>query len=47
MLCWGSGRERTVEEYSGLLQKSGWNYVQTLYPGNKLIGIIEGARSKP
>ena len=47
MLCWGSGRERTVEEYLGLLQKSGWNYVQTLYPGNGLIGIIEGAKSKP
>ncbi len=46
MLCWGSGRERTVEEYSGLLQKSGWNFVQTLYPGNGLIGIIEGAKSK-
>ena len=47
MMCWGSGRERTVEEYSALLQQSGWRYVQTLYPGNGLIGIIEGAKSKP
>jgi hypothetical protein len=47
MMCWGSGRERTVEEYSALLQQSGWNYVQTLYPENGLIGIVEGAKSKP
>ncbi|HEX7208262.1 MAG TPA: methyltransferase [Nitrososphaeraceae archaeon] len=47
MMCWGSGRERTVEEYSALLQQSGWNYVQTFYPKNGLIGIVEGAKSKP
>jgi len=28
-MCWGSGRERTVKEYSALLERSGWNYLQT------------------
>jgi len=28
MMCWGSGRERTVKEYSTLLEQSGWEYVQ-------------------
>ncbi len=45
MMCWGSGRERTVEEYSGLLEQSGWDYVQTIYPRNGLIGIMEGVKS--
>ncbi len=47
MMCWGSGRESTVEEYSALLQQTGWNYVQTFYTKNGLIGIAEGAKSKP
>ena len=47
MMCWGSGRERTVEKYSKLFLQSEWNYVQTLYPKNGLIGIVEGAKSKP
>jgi hypothetical protein len=46
MMCWGSGRERTVEEYSSLLEKSGWKYVQTHYPQSGLIGVIEGAKTK-
>jgi hypothetical protein len=29
MICWGSGRERAVEEYSALFQQSGWNYVRS------------------
>ena len=47
MMCWEPGRERTVEEYSALLQQSGWRYVQTFYPKNGLIGIVEGVKSKP
>ena len=45
MMCWGTGRERTVEEYSSLLEKSGWKYVQTYYPQSGLIGVIEGAKA--
>jgi hypothetical protein len=46
MMCWGTGRERTVKEYSTLLEKSGWKYVQTFYPQSGLIGVIEGAKAK-
>jgi hypothetical protein len=45
MMCWGSGRERTVEEYSALLHQSGWSHIQTLYPKKGIIGIIECAKS--
>ena len=47
IMCWGSGWGRIVEEYSALFQQSGWNYVQILCPKNGLIGIVEGAKSKP
>ncbi len=46
MICGGTGRERTVEEYSSLLEKSGWKYIQTFYPKSGLIGVIEGAKAK-
>ena len=46
MMCWGTGRERTIEEHSTLLKQSGWEYVQTFYPQSGLIGVIEGARAK-
>ncbi|MDQ3838312.1 MAG: acetylserotonin O-methyltransferase [Thermoproteota archaeon] len=46
MMCWGTGRERTVEEYSSLLEKSGWKYIQTFYPKSGLIGVIEAAKAK-
>jgi hypothetical protein len=46
MMCWGSGRERTVKEYSSLLDQSGWEYVQTFYPQSGLIGVIEGTKAK-
>jgi hypothetical protein len=45
MMCWGTGRERTIEEHSTLLEKSGWKYVQTYYPQSGLIGVIEGAKA--
>jgi O-methyltransferase domain len=45
MMCWGSGRERTVKEYSALLECSGWEYVKTYYPQSGLIGVIEGAKA--
>lgn len=42
MMCWGSGRERTAAEYSGLLQAAGWQFVTTLYPEQPLMGVIAG-----
>jgi hypothetical protein len=45
MMCWGTGRERTVEEYSSLLENSGWKYVQTHYPQSGLIVVIECAKA--
>jgi hypothetical protein len=45
MMCWGTGRERTVNEYSMLLEQSGWEYIQTYYPQSGLIGVIEGAKA--
>jgi hypothetical protein len=36
----------TVDEYSSLLQQSGWKYVQTLQPHQHgLIEVIEGSKS--
>ena len=46
MMCVASGKERTVSEYSSLLQQSGWKYVQTLHPHQQsgLIEVIEGSK---
>ena len=44
MMCWGTGRERTAEEYAALLERSGWTYRQTLYPTGKMMGIVEGVK---
>lgn len=46
MMCVASGRERTVEEYSSLLEQAGWKYVQTLHPSSGLISVIEASKSK-
>jgi hypothetical protein len=47
MMCAASGRERTVDEYSSLLEQSGWKYIQTLRPHQKsgLIEVIESSKS--
>ena len=42
MMCWGTGRERTREEYAALLERAGWKYVDTLYPPVGAIGVVEG-----
>ena len=42
MLCWGSGRERTVREYGALLQDSGWTTAATWFPASGVIGVVEG-----
>jgi ubiquinone/menaquinone biosynthesis C-methylase UbiE/predicted transcriptional regulator len=47
MMCVASGKERTVDEYSSLLQQSDWEYVQTLHPHQQsgLIDVIEARKS--
>ena len=46
MMCVSSGKERTVDEYSSLLEQSGWKYVQTHHPHQQtaLIEVIEGIK---
>ena len=44
MMCWGTGRERTSEEYQALLERSGWTYINTWFPSQGLMGVIEGAK---
>ena len=45
MMCWGTGRERTQEEYAALLKKAGWRYVQTWFPPSRAMGVVEGAKT--
>jgi predicted transcriptional regulator len=45
MMCAASGRERTVEEFSALLERAGWKLVQ-IHPSSGLISVIEGSKSK-
>jgi O-methyltransferase domain/Dimerisation domain len=42
MMCWGSGRERTEEEYASLLKASGWRFVTCHYPPHASMGVVEG-----
>jgi len=44
MMCWGTGRERTTQEYAGLLRQAGWNYTGIRFPASGVIGVIEGAQ---
>jgi hypothetical protein len=44
MMVWGSGRERTEDEYVNLLKEAGWKYLSAWYPSPGVIGIIEGAK---
>jgi ubiquinone/menaquinone biosynthesis C-methylase UbiE len=43
MMCWGSGRERTEEEFASLLEASGWRFVVCHYPSHARMGVVEGA----
>ena len=45
MMCWGTGRERTHEEYVGLLEKSGWRYREMWFPGSRMIGAVEAVKA--
>ncbi|HSF09330.1 MAG TPA: methyltransferase, partial [Nitrospirales bacterium] len=44
MMCWGTGRERTQEEYATLLKKAGWKYMTTWYSASRAMGVVEGAK---
>ena len=44
MMCWGTGRERTAQEYANLLERSGWNFAATWFPASGAVGVIEGTR---
>lgn len=44
MMCWGTGRERTTQEYAELLERAGWKYLQTWYPASRMIGVVEGVK---
>jgi hypothetical protein len=45
MLIMLTGRERTLEEYTALLEGAGWRYRQTWYPASKLLGVVEGVKA--
>jgi hypothetical protein len=45
MMCWGTGRERTEEEYVRLLEGGRWTYHRTWYASDRSIGVIEGRRT--
>jgi O-methyltransferase domain/Dimerisation domain len=45
MMCWGTGRERTSEEYAVLLKQAGWNYVHTWFPSFGAMGVVEGVKA--
>jgi predicted transcriptional regulator len=45
MMCWGTGRERTTEEYAGLLEGAGWKYLHTWYPSSSMLGVVEGVKA--
>jgi hypothetical protein len=48
MMCVASGKERTADEFSTLLQRSGWKYSQILHPRDEsgLVQVIE-AKKQP
>lgn len=45
MMCWGTGRERTIEEYEDLLESAGWKYAQTWFPTSRMMGAVEGVKA--
>ncbi len=45
MLVMLTGRERTAEEYAGLLEAAGWTYRQAWYPVSKMLGVVEGRKA--
>ena len=44
MMTWGTGRERSEDEYAALLRVAGWDYVETRYPLGAAIGLVAGRK---
>ena len=42
MMCWGTGRERTSDEYAKLIEDSGWKYLGTSYSQAGNMGVVAG-----
>jgi hypothetical protein len=42
MMCWGTGRERTSEEYANLFTTSGWEYTQTVRAPGGMMSVVAG-----
>jgi hypothetical protein len=45
MMCWGTGRERTEDEYASLLERAGWKYLATWFPSSRAMGVVEGMKA--
>jgi hypothetical protein len=45
MLIMLTGRERTLEEYTKLLEEARWQYHQRWYPASKILGVVEGVKA--
>ncbi|ELY86167.1 hydroxyneurosporene-O-methyltransferase [Natrialba taiwanensis DSM 12281] len=41
MIVWTNGRERTPGEYASLLEQSGWEYNETTFDENDLLGAVK------
>ncbi|HKQ27886.1 MAG TPA: methyltransferase, partial [Burkholderiales bacterium] len=41
MMCWGTGRERTAEEYARLVRSAGWSYQRIWFPRSRMMGVVE------
>jgi hypothetical protein len=44
MMCWGTGRERTEDEYASLLERAGWKYFGIWFPSSRAMGVVEGVK---
>jgi O-methyltransferase domain/Dimerisation domain len=45
VLIMSTGQERTLEEYTSLLEGAGWTYRQTWYLASKMLGVVEGVKA--
>ncbi len=45
MMCWGTGRERTLDEYRNLLEHAGWSFVGHWSPAAGPISVIEAHKA--
>ena len=43
MMCWGTGQERTEQQYAVLLRRAGWHWVASHHARGSVMGVIEGA----